>query len=370
MTQKGHDILRTVSLFSGCGGSDYGAKMAGADIVFANDIDPHAAETYRQHKELLASNDVDFQEGDIRDIRSFPGCDLLIGCYPCQSFTMGGRREPAADPRSDLYREFLRCLKSTQPRYFIVENVAGMKWLEEGKYLEAQLSSFSKAGKGYRVSVGILDAKDYGVPADRKRLFLVGVRKDLFAWYHFPRPSHGPRSDNGTPHVSHGDKIAHLPLDGSGEYYQQGTEEFSWWYMSRNRRRHWEEPSLTIVANWRHVPLHPASPRLSLAESDLENGSYQRWEFTEEYDVPDGRPVLERPRRLTWAECAALQSFPGGLEPTGPLPAKHAQVGNAVPPLLMRAIVSGLASGDALSDERPQGAIGPRFYRRVDRTQP
>jgi DNA (cytosine-5)-methyltransferase 1 len=358
-------MLKTVSLFSGCGGSDYGAKLAGATVVFANDISRHAAKTYRLHKTLIASDGVDFREGDIQEIASLPSCDLLMGCYPCQSFTMGGPRSPSTDPRTKLYREFFRCLRATGPKYFVVENVAGMKWLEDGRYLEEQLDSFVKAGKGYRVSVAVLNAKDYGVPAERKRIFLVGVRKDLFAWYHFPQPTHGPRSSRKRPYASHGAAIAHLPLDADGEYYHWGSEEFSWWYMSRNRRRQWSDPSLTIVANWRHLPLHPASPSLVLAESDLERRSFQRWEFTEEYDVPDGHKRLEHPRRLSWRECALLQTFPPDLRPSGSLAEKHLQIGNAVPPLLMRAIIVGIVNGSSLSDERPVSAVGPRFYRRA-----
>lgn len=358
-------MVKTVSLFSGCGGSDYGAKLAGADVVFANDLNPHAAATYRHYKRLLASEDVDFREGDVQDIRALPSCDLLVGCYPCQSFTMGGPRSPSSDPRTKLYREFLRCLKLTNPKFFVAENVAGMKWLEDGRYLNEQLDKFVFAGRGYRLSVELLNAKDYGVPAERKRVLIVGVRKDLFAWYHFPQPTHGPRSSDNRPYESHGDAIAGLPLDASGEFYQWGTEPFSWWYMSRNRRRQWSEPSLAIVANWRHLPLHPASPKLALVESDTKRKSFQRWEFTDEYDVPGGQSVLERPRRLSWRECAVLQTFPKVFRPRGPLAEMHAQIGNAVPPLLMRHVVAGIVDESGLTDERPANGVGPRFYRRA-----
>lgn len=357
-------MVITVSLFSGCGGSDYGAKLAGADVVYANDVNPHAANTYRLHKALLASENVDFCEGDIQDINSLPYCDLLMGCYPCQSFTMGGPRSPSMDPRTKLYQEFLRCLKITNPKYFIAENVAGMKWLEHGRYLDEQLLSFVGAGKGYRVSVAVVNAKDYGVPAERKRVFIIGVRKDLFAWYHFPRPTHGPASLLQEEYASHGEAIANLPLDADGEYYQYGTQRFSWWYMSRNRRRSWGKPSLAIVANWRHLPLHPASPKLTLIESDTKRKSFQRWDFTGEYEVPPGQDVLEQARRLSWRECALLQTFPGAFRPQGSLAHMHAQIGNAVPPQLMRHIVGGIVDESGLSDEKPADAVGPRFYHR------
>jgi DNA (cytosine-5)-methyltransferase 1 len=357
--------LVTVSLFSGCGGSDLGAKQAGANVVFANDNDPYAAETYRHHRKTIASDDVDFRDDDVRQLQTFPTCDLLLGCYPCQSFTMGGPRLPGSDPRTNLYAEFARCLRIARPKFFIAENVAGLKWLNKGRHLEDQLEAFLAAGPGYRVTLGMLNARDYGVPADRKRIFMVGVRKDLMAWYHFPRPTHGPASSRKRAYASHGEAIADLPLDATGEYYDYGTEEFSWWYMSRNRKRPWSEPSHAVVANYRHVPLHPASPTLELTESDLKAGSFQRWEFTESYDVPRGQPKLENPRRLSWRECAVLQTFPRNLRPRGPLMHKYAQIGNAVPPRLMKHIVLPLEDESGLSDERPEGASGKRLYRRA-----
>lgn len=358
-------MLKAVSLFSGCGGSDLGAKRAGVDIVFANDNYPPAARTYERFKELIASPDVDFRDSDIRDIRSFPMCDLLLGCYPCQSFTMGGPRNPVSDPRTSLYLEFLRALTMTQPKYFVAENVAGMKWLEGGRYLKAQLDSFSAAGKGYRVSAKVINAKDYGVASDRKRIFLVGVRQDLAAWYHFPQPTHGPLTSSGQAYASQGQALAGLPLTAAGEYYNQGSAEFSWWYLSRNRKRPWDQPSQTIVANWRHVPLHPASPKLRLAESDLKRKSWQRWEFTDEYDVPEGHERLERPRRLSWRESAVLQTFPTELEPEGSVQAKIWQIGNAVPPLVMQTIVGGLVSEACLLDQPPDPDAGAAIRTRA-----
>lgn len=358
-------MLKAVSLFSGCGGSDLGAKRAGVDIVFANDNYPPAARTYKRFKSLLASDAVDFNDSDIREVRAFPACDLLLGCYPCQSFTMGGPRVPSTDPRTNLYLEFLRCLRAVQPKFFVVENVAGMKWLEGGRYLNAQLESFLEAGKGYRISVKVIDAKDYGVPADRKRIFLVGVRKDLQAWYHFPDPTHGSSSGSARPYAGHGEALAEFPLNADGEYYKMGTEEFSWWYLSRNRKRPWDQPSKTIVANWRHTPLHPASPTMRLAESDLKNGSWQRWEFTDAYDVPPNSERLELPRRLSWRECGVLQTFPKEFEPEGSVQAKIWQIGNAVPPLVMQRIVGGLVDETSLSDQPPEYAVGTKIRRRA-----
>ena len=342
--------MRTVSLFSGCGGSDLGAKQAGADIVFASDISPNAMKSYQAHRDVLASPDVMLKTGDVCGLSKLPNCDLLLGCYPCQSFSMGGRRSPEEDKKAFLYLEFARCLALTNAKYAVVENVAGLAWLKGGKYLRQHIEALSNAGNGYVVSHKVLNARDYGVPADRRRLFLVAVRADIGARYVFPDPTHGPKSPSLVPWQSHGDAILGLPEEPKGEYYSYGTHPFSWWYMSRNRKRRWEEPSYSILGNWRHTPLHPASPTMRMVTSDLSNGWKQEWEFTgihNHLDV-DGRPKLEMPRRLSWRECAVLQTFPTNFEPYGSVASKFWQIGNAVPPLLMRAIVEGISNETAL----------------------
>ena len=357
--------LTAVSLFSGCGGSDLGAKQAGVDVIMANDNFAPAAETYRTFRKVIASEDVDFRDCDVKDIKTFPKADLLLGCYPCQSWTMGGHRDPGSDKRTLLYQEFARCLKQTNPMFFVAENVAGLQWLSHGHYLSQQLDTFSGAGKGYRISVKLLSAKDYGVPAARRRLFMVGVRKDMLAWYHFPKPTYGPLSRDRKPYRSHGQALAGMALDAAKETYNEGREPFSWWFMSRNRKRPWIEPAFTVLANWRHVTLHPASPTMRLVSSDWRNGSKQTWEFTDEYDVPEGHEHLDEPRRLSWRECSILQTFPKTFEPSGTVEAKYWQIGNAVPPLLMRRIVSGLVSGKALTDRKPDYGIGSRIRQRA-----
>lgn len=166
--------------------------MAGVEIIFANDISRTCSETYRANEAILSSGHAEFHQGDVSDIESFPSCDLLIGCYPCQGFSMGGRRSPRDDPRTKLFVQFFRCLEATKPKFFVAENVAGMQWLEQGEHLRRQVDAYRSAGIGYVVSIKLIDAKEHGVPADRKRIFMVGVRRDLGLYYWFPTPTHGP----------------------------------------------------------------------------------------------------------------------------------------------------------------------------------
>ena len=352
--------MRTVSLFSGCGGSDLGAKEAGADVILAMDISPNAVKTYENHRGLLASPEAQVKLGDVGKLDSLPSCDLLLGCYPCQGFSMGGARSPIADKKTSLYLAFARCLEMADAKFAVVENVAGLAWLDGGQHLQQHLKAIGNAGRGYVITHGILDAQDYGVPAKRKRLFLVAVRADLGVSYQFPSPTHGPKSPCGRQWLSHGDAISQLPQDPVGEYYSRKDEPFSWWYMSRNRKRHWQEPSYTILGNWRHIPLHPASPKMKLVSSNLSDGWRQTWEFSNEHDHLDvpGRAAFEAARRLSWREAAVLQTFPTNFEPAGSVQSKFVQIGNAVPPRLMKAVVAGIVSGAGLFNEPTTQMVG------------
>jgi DNA (cytosine-5)-methyltransferase 1 len=303
--------------------------------------------------------DAEFVQGDISNVRRFPPADLVVGGYPCQSFSLGGNRKPGGDGRTMLYLEFARCLETTNPKFFVAENVSGLKSLDAGVWLHEQRARFSEAGKfGYRVSWAVLRAEQFGVPQKRKRLFLVGVRKDLDSIYRFPTPTHVPLKDaakKGMPsYESHGDAIAHLPIWPEGEFYERTHDpdgHWSWYYMSRNRKARWGEPSFTVVANLRHTPLHPASQTMRLVWSNLADGWKQKWEFSGEYehtvDHP-GRPVLPEARRLSWREAAVLQTFPNGFEPAGNLMKKFEQIGNAVPVKLAEAVIRRIVDGTGL----------------------
>jgi DNA (cytosine-5)-methyltransferase 1 len=347
--------VTALSLFAGCGGLDLGASRAGAEVVWATDRMPESADALAA---LLP--DAEFILADVRDLHGFPQVDLVLGGYPCQPFSMGGVRNPANDRRARLFAEFGRAIAMVQPRYFVAENVIGMRSLGARRWLQEQVELFRSAGRdGYFVSVGALNAADYGLPQHRRRLFIVGVRRDLRHVYCFPPATHGDRTklaDGLKPWESHGDALAlaNLPPWPEGEFYERPLDPdqgFSWWYMSRNRKAPWDAPARTILANERQVALHPASFAMRLLWSRTHDGSKQRWEFTGEYDHLSEHPdrlALERPRRLSWRECAVLQSFPATFEPTGSRRQKYEQIGNAVPPVLAEAVVRPLIDGSGL----------------------
>jgi len=342
--------MNTISLFSGCGGMDFGAEQAGAKVIYANDVDHDACETLRKyfpHTEVF--------EGDVAKVLSFPKADMVIGGYPCQSFSLGGKRNPEADPRTKLYLHFVRCVNELKPKFFVAENVSGLKGVKDGMFFKEQLEEFEN--QGYNVSSLLLNAHDYGVPQVRRRLIIVGVRKDLGLQFEFPKPTHGVPSRKHPhllPYASHGEAIKDLPLWPKGEFYERPHDpngHMSWYFMSRNRKKKWDEPAFTVVANWRHVTLHPASPMMKLTWSNLQDGFKQRWDFSDEFEHLEAdptRPILETPRRLSWRECARIQTFPHGFEPIGDVESKFQQIGNAVPPMLAYAVFKHLLSGDGL----------------------
>jgi len=304
---------RAISLFSGCGGSDLALWRAGFTVIWSNDIWDVACHTNKFN--LQTANVI---EGDIRQHRDFPNAELLVGCYPCQGYSQGGRRN-SLEPVNFLYQEFDRVLRIVRPRAFVVENVNGMAYGENRILLANQLYRYRLAG--YRVVWRVLDAKDYGVPQTRRRIFLVGIRSDIGKVYEFPKPSYGPCA--GRRYRTQRDAIAGMPTWPEGEFC---GEKLHWYYLSRDRRRPWGQPSPCVVGHWRHVPLHPSSPPLIRIGPD-------KWRFTRE----------GRARRLSYKECAALQGFPKSFVwPEGNIRERFKMIGNAVPPLLFEAVIRAL----------------------------
>lgn len=283
----------------------------------ANDILPYARDVYLQN-----FPETDYVLKDVCEVKSFPSADLLVGCYPCQGFSQAGVRDPSRTINF-LYREFVRALKAMRPKAFIVENVSGMIRESNLHLFTNQMTRFRMMG--YKVDAQLLDARAFGVPQERTRLFFVGVRSDLGVRYQFPEASHSFEIGDGhlpvCPTIK--DAIGELPSWPEGEFDQQ---PFHWYYLSRNRYRGWNERSRTIVASSRHAPLHPSSPSLRRIHTD-------KWEFSED------RPA----RRMSYREAAALQGFKSLQFPeTHGLASRYRVVGNAVPPPLFEAVAKAI----------------------------
>ena len=308
-------MVDAVSLFTGCGGSDTGVIESGFQIILANDILHFARDVY-----LNNLPETEFILGNIEEIKNFPSAPLLIGCYPCQGFSQGGVRDPGRKVNK-LYLEFARALKQIRPKAFIVENVSGMIRNNFVHLLNEQIRVFEE--EGYLVNHDVLNASDFGVAQDRRRIFIVGIRRNIGVKYKFPTPTHG----NGClwSKMTIRKAIGQMPKWPEGEFYDY---DFHWYYMSRNRRRDWNEQSKTIVANPRHMPLHPMSPKLV-------KHAHNDWRFDKE----------GRARRFSYREAAALQGFKDLEFPDTrykSLNRCYEVAGNAVPPPLFKAIISSI----------------------------
>ena len=289
-----------VSLFSGAGGLDIGLEQAGFKTIWANDFDHDACETHR----LWSSAKV--VEGDIGkvDFSTIPDSDIISGGFPCQGFSLAGPRK-IDDSRNSLYRYFVELVKQKQPKIFIAENVKGLLTLGEGKIVEAIVSDFSE--KGYEVSLSLVNAADYHVPEDRHRVIIVGIRKDIVKQYGVSFEMPKPFKDKVTLRQA----LAEL---GDADLADICNAPYSSRYMSRNRKRGWDDVSYTIPAMAKQVTLHPSSPDMEKLGTDL-------WRF--------GNDGLTR--RFSWQEAAVIQTFPRDLKFEGDLVSKYKQIGNAVP---------------------------------------
>ena len=288
--------MTQASLFCGAGGLDIGFERAGFKTVWANDINRDACDTFRRwsHAEVVCG---DIGKIDADDI---PDTDILLGGFPCQGFSLSGPRK-LDDSRNALYKHYVRIVKAKQPMAFIGENVKGLLTMGQGEIMEAIVLAFSDCG--YDVQYELLDAKYYGVPEERERVIIVGLRKDLGLKFEYPKPC--------DPLVTLRDVIAGMPTPGPNDVCDA---PYSSRYMSRNRKRGWDQQSYTVPAMAKQVPLWPGSP-------DMVKLGRDRWAFGSNGTT----------RRLSWQEVAAIQAFPAGMEFCGDLTSIYRQIGNAVP---------------------------------------
>jgi DNA (cytosine-5)-methyltransferase 1 len=298
--------MKVVSLFSGAGGLDLGFKLAGHEIVWANDFYGDAVETYKKN---LGNNIVC---EDILNIKSdeVPDCDIIIGGFPCQGFSVANTKRHEDDERNVLYKELIRIIKAKKPKFFLAENVKGITNLGKGKVFEMILNDFEDMG--YVVKYKILNAADYGVAQTRLRVIIVGVRKDIDFEYLYPEPTHSKDGKNGLPKWrSVGELMATIPDPDQPNDLK--NHEYSKYKLNFN-------------GYLGHRPLDPGKPAPTV---------------TARGDNKGGVVILPHPvaaRRMSCRELAAVQSFPLDYEFCGNRSSIYRQIGNAVPPLLGKAV--------------------------------
>lgn len=310
--------LKIVSLFSGCGGLDLGFEKANYGIIWANEFDKGIWETYRHNHPttfLDTRSITDINETEI------PDCDGIIGGPPCQSWSEGGAKRGLEDKRGRLFYDYIRILKAKQPLFFLAENVSGMLLERHSEALRGIKQAFKDCG--YSLSFKMLNACDYGVPQDRKRVFFVGIRNDLNFDFVFPNPLEkkitlrdaiGDLPTNPLPIPNGIIQNREKPVFPNHEYMTGG---FSSIYMSRNRVRGWDDVSFTIQAQARQAPIHPQAPKMTLVSDN-------KREFKK------GEEHLYR--RLSVRECARIQTFPDNFVFLyDNISMGYKMIGNAVP---------------------------------------
>lgn len=337
--------MLTVSLFSGCGGLDYGFEAAGCDVVLRNDFDKHSCKTLRlnTHSTVIEAPIEEVTESDVRKVvgSSRGGVDLVIGGPPCQPFSKSaywakGDTLRLKDPRSNTLEQYFRVIQELRPRAFLLENVHGINYSgkEEGfQFLLNQIREINRAiGTDYRPTWRVLNAADFGIPQRRVRFFLVALRNGKE--FRFPEATHSDvATENQTlldvsrqPYVTAWDAIGAIVPEPSeklevggkwanlllsipeGENYLWHTDRKGGLPLFGWRTRYWcfllklakTKPSWTIQAQ----------------------------------PGPAVGPFHWANRKLSWNEMAAIQTFPRSFRIVGPRVEIQRQIGNAVPSLL------------------------------------
>ncbi|MCM1141369.1 MAG: DNA (cytosine-5-)-methyltransferase [Muribaculum sp.] len=306
--------LKVASLFSGCGGSDLGMlggfdflgihyKRLAFEITFAVDFDAKAVTTYNNnfvHKAVCADvNSVDFSS--IEDV------DVMIGGFPCQSFSTVNPTKDTNDARANLYKQIVRFLQTKKPKYFICENVKGLLTLQSGAIIRKIVSEFESCG--YRVVFKLLKAVEFGIPQRRERVIIVGVRTDIDLTYSFPRKINS--ESNAVPLSRVIDRLA---IEEQKYYFSERAVQGMKNAKNNMKRGLWQDlngPCLTITSHLAKTSINSRDPVLLVD------------------------PDKELYRRFTPREAARIQSFPDTFKFPVSDSFAYRQIGNAVPPVFM-----------------------------------
>lgn len=324
---KARNGYNFVDLFSGAGGLSCGLTMAGFTPVASVEIMPEAVETYKynfverkKYKEDVETRDIRTEEAKqaLYDSIGDRHIHLLVGGFPCQGFSLAGNRV-VTDERNSLYREMLKTVDHLKPEYIVMENVEGLRSMLNGKIEEKIISDYRDIG--YDINVTVLNSADYGVAQTRRRVIFVGNR--IGGVNYHPKPFMEKYKTLGKEI----ERFMDLEEDKSiNHIFSRHTEEMKKRisevpegmslygnYSDAWKKSPWDKPSCTVKENHGGVNLHPKLPRV-----------------------------------LTPRELAALQSFPDDFIFKGSKKWQLVQIGNAVPPLLGRAI--GIAVEYALKE--------------------
>jgi DNA (cytosine-5)-methyltransferase 1 len=313
---------KILSLFSGCGGLDWGFHQAGYKTVWANDINEWAVQTFAENfgKNVIVRKNIEeiHPENDC----TIPDCDLIIGGFPCQDFSVVWKQPGLDGDRGNLYKHYLRFINAKKPKAFVAENVKGLLTANKGKAIEAILKGFSNAGDGYLVKIQLYNFAEYGVPQFRERVLIVGISLNTGFNFIHPAPTHG----EGRPNPY---KTAGEALTGVENVPDFNREEIK---IAEKTRKLLDR--IPEGGNFKDIPaddpeyvkgmishVYRRIKRNEPAKTIIAAGGGGTWG----YHYPEPRPLCNRER-------ARLQSFPDEFKFKGSVTEIRRQIGNAVPP--------------------------------------
>lgn len=333
-----------VELFCGCGGTSVGFEMAGYQIALGCDIHRFSIETFRLNHEGVSTilGDIhNVKTDDVLKLLKGRQVDVLIGGVPCQGFSLNNRKRHADDKRNQLYKEFLRFVEVLKPRAILLENVSGMK--STGDFVPEIEKSLSEVG-GMEVKSRLLYAPDYGVPQSRLRLVFVGVKGKKFDFESIEKTN---GEGTGKPYNTVWDAIGDLPVlaanEESSKYTMWPKTEYQMLMrgdvpadkLTNHQAPNHPQDVIDMIHNTKEgEPLYEKYhqrirlSRTELSPTQVSGGIRPSFQF--------GHPTQDR--GLTIRERCRLQSFPDNFYVYGGIVQGRVQTGNAVPPLLAKAI--------------------------------
>lgn len=317
-----------ISLFSGCGGLDLGFVQAGFNIIWANDNNKTVEETYKKN----VGNHIVIQ--DIREINeaSIPDGDVLLAGFPCQPFSNAGNRKGIDDHRGTLFEDVLRVARKIRPKIILLENVRGIlssKYNEETSvvsYIKDQLSNINPT---YNVQHFLVNAADFGVPQNRKRVLIIAIRSDISIDFNLSYPTID-YEQNKLKYVLN----VHDSLPNANEilHFTKQSQDLI--------------PHIKEGGSWKDIPYNILPPRLKKIRDEIKKyrspNFYRRFSRDEingtitATATPENCGIIHptHDRRYSVREIARIQSFPDNFIFYGALSHKYKMIGNAVPPRL------------------------------------
>lgn len=329
--------LTAIDLFCGAGGLSYGFEKAGFQILAGFDLCEHSLNTFA-HNHCNAKPIKHNLSEPIANIKDYKGVDIVIGGPPCQGFSISGKRQ-VDDKRNDLYKAYLHTLSVIKPKMFLMENVPNLKSMGGGVLKDRIIKDLSDLG--YNIEYAILNASDFGVPQNRKRIFFIGCADNSMR---LPEPVSKITKVNCKQAIS---DLPEYSLQDGQKYVSESSSTYQK-LMRRGSRQVWnhqatehKEKTTEIIAlvpdggNYKDLPdeyKHTRKVNIAWTRFNSNKPSFtidtgHRHHFHYSYN-----------RVPTVRESARLQSFPDTFKFFGPKTYQYAQVGNAVPPLMAEKI--------------------------------